>query len=50
MSDKNAPPRGWVVRLGQYLHIFGVGKAPSEPYIDSLAKMAQEREVKHAKP
>lgn len=49
-GQKNEPPRGWVVRLGSYLRIFGkpapgtMGWKTAPEYIDGLIRTAKERE------
>jgi hypothetical protein len=48
-------PRGWVIRLGHYLRIFGkpapgtFGYRTSEPWLDTLIEQAKEREAEHGK-
>lgn len=46
-------PRGWVVRLGHYLRIFGgrgdAGQPEHRAYIDRLAEMAKEKEAEHGR-
>lgn len=53
-APKDQPPRGWVVRLGSYLRIFGTPDATEattawdgRDELDGMIDLAKEREDEH---